>query len=277
MNEYRLERRYTGKVKAVVMDWAGTMIDHGCCAPVHVFVEAFRSQGVVVTEAEAREPMGKAKWEHIHTMAQMPSVKARFIEKHGREPQNSDIDTMYERFLPLLLETVGQFAEPIPGVLETLNTLKARGIRHGSSTGYPRAAMDRVLPKVATLGLAPEVVLTSSDAKMGRPAPYLIFEAMQRLEVLQVQSVVKVDDSPFGLEAARNAGCWAVGLAASGNLMGLSVAELAALAPEERAERTSAARVRLEQSGAHFVIDSVADLIPVIDEIEARLANGVSP
>jgi phosphonoacetaldehyde hydrolase len=37
------------------------------------------------------------------------------------------------------------------------------------------------------------------------------------------------------------------------------------------------ARQHLEAAGAHFVIDSIADLMPVIDAIEARLADGVAP
>ena len=32
-------------IKAVVFDWAGTMIDHGSRAPAIVFVEIFRRQG----------------------------------------------------------------------------------------------------------------------------------------------------------------------------------------------------------------------------------------
>jgi phosphonoacetaldehyde hydrolase len=49
------------EIKAVVFDWAGTMIDFGSFAPMGVFVEAFRKFGVEATIAEAREPMGAPK------------------------------------------------------------------------------------------------------------------------------------------------------------------------------------------------------------------------
>ncbi|MEI8145200.1 MAG: phosphonoacetaldehyde hydrolase, partial [Alphaproteobacteria bacterium] len=53
------------RVKAVVFDWAGTVIDFGSRAPMGVFVEAFAQFGVEISIAEARGPMGKAKRDHI--------------------------------------------------------------------------------------------------------------------------------------------------------------------------------------------------------------------
>jgi phosphonoacetaldehyde hydrolase len=44
--------------KAVVFDWAGTVVDFGSFAPMGVFVEAFAEFGVEVSVAQARAPMG---------------------------------------------------------------------------------------------------------------------------------------------------------------------------------------------------------------------------
>ncbi len=49
------------KIEGVIFDWAGTMIDFGCFAPVHVFVNIFKDAGIDVTIEEAREPMGMLK------------------------------------------------------------------------------------------------------------------------------------------------------------------------------------------------------------------------
>ena len=45
----------------VIFDWAGTMVDFGCCAPVVALQEAFARRGVALAEADARADMGKAK------------------------------------------------------------------------------------------------------------------------------------------------------------------------------------------------------------------------
>ena len=64
------------KFKAVVFDWAGTMIDFGSFAPMGVFVEAFKRFGLDATIAEARAPMGAPKRDHIKAMLMAPA--------HGR-------------------------------------------------------------------------------------------------------------------------------------------------------------------------------------------------
>jgi len=61
-------------VGAVILDWAGTMIDHGSRAPMGAFVRAFAAFGVAITEADARGPMGRAKREHIRAVAALPVI-----------------------------------------------------------------------------------------------------------------------------------------------------------------------------------------------------------
>jgi phosphonoacetaldehyde hydrolase len=52
-------------LQAAVLDWAGTVVDHGSRAPMGAFVRAFAQFGVAVSIADARGPMGMAKWEHF--------------------------------------------------------------------------------------------------------------------------------------------------------------------------------------------------------------------
>ena len=60
----------------------------------------------------------------------------------------------------------------------------------------------------------------------------------------------------------------------SGNAFGMSQADVVGLAPGEFERLRSAAAEKLVGAGAHYVIDSVADLTPVAEAIEARLASG---
>ena len=88
---------------------------------------------------------------------------------------------------------------------------------------------------------------------------------------------MKVDDTTVGVVEGLNAGAWSVGVAVSGNAFGASLEEAGAMAPEAFARRREIAYAALTGAGAHYVVDSIADLMPVIEEIEARLAKGERP
>ena len=66
------------KLEAVILDWAGTTVDFGCFAPVQAFLDGFAAFGIHPTLEEVRAPMGLLKWDHIHTMMQMPRISAEW-------------------------------------------------------------------------------------------------------------------------------------------------------------------------------------------------------
>jgi len=58
----------------VIFDWAGTIVDFGCRAPVHALLEAFARHGVTLSEAQARRDMGKAKADHVQALLESSDV-----------------------------------------------------------------------------------------------------------------------------------------------------------------------------------------------------------
>ena len=81
-------------LQAVIFDWAGTTVDHGSCAPAIVFKEIFRRRGIDISTAQAREPMGMAKRDHIATIAAMPGVAQAWINQFGASCSEADVDAM---------------------------------------------------------------------------------------------------------------------------------------------------------------------------------------
>ena len=94
---FSYERRYRGRIQAVILDWAGTTMDYGCMAPAVVFVEVYKRQGVPITMEEARAPMGAHKRVHIERISQLDGVRRRWQEVHGRPPSDADVDLLYTK------------------------------------------------------------------------------------------------------------------------------------------------------------------------------------
>jgi phosphonoacetaldehyde hydrolase len=274
---FTYERRYRGKIQAVLLDWAGTTMDYGCMAPAVVFVEVFKRQGVPITMAEARAPMGAHKRVHIQKISQLDSVRRRWEEAHGRPPGEADVDQMFAEFVPLQLACLSDYSRLIPGTLEVVGAIRARGIKLGSTTGYLREMMEINLRDAKLQGYEPDSTVCASDVPAGRPYPYMCLQNVINLQVSPVEACVKADDTVPGIEEGLNAGMWTIGLAMSGNEIGLPLKELEALDPAERQRRSQRAYARMHQCGAHYVVDSIADLMPCLDAIEERLARGDRP
>jgi phosphonoacetaldehyde hydrolase len=251
----------------VIFDWAGTMVDFGCRAPVLALVEVFARRGVPISEAEARADMGKAKADHVEALLAMPRVAAAWQAVHGAPPAAADAAAIVTDLGPMMAEQAGRMATLIDGARATVEALRARGLRIASSTGYTREMMQPVLPRAAAQGYVPEHLVCSGETPQGRPSPLMIYKACAELGVWPLSRVIKVDDATVGVAEGRAAGCFTVGVAASGNGVGLSAEELAALPAGDRAARIATSRAALMTAGADLVIDSVADLVPALEAL----------
>jgi phosphonoacetaldehyde hydrolase len=264
-------------VKAVIFDWAGTVVDYGSLAPMGAFVETFAEFGVAISIDEARGPMGMSKRPHVAALLALPRVASAWAEHHGHAPSEADVDAVYAAFVPKNIAVAAKHATLIPGVAEVVAELRRAGIKIGSTTGYTREIMAEILPAAAAQGFAPDSLVCTGDTPEGRPTPYMLYRAFLDLEIWPAWDAIKVDDTEVGIAEGLNAGAWAVGVAVSGNCFGMTEEEVAALAPADFEKRRMGAAERLKSAGAHYVIDSVAELMPVARAIDARLAGGERP
>ncbi|MDE1914802.1 MAG: phosphonoacetaldehyde hydrolase [Sphingomonadales bacterium] len=260
-------------VKAVVFDWAGTMVDFGCMAPVAALVSVFAEAGVLLLPEEARADMGRAKLDHLRAVLARPDVAGRWHDAHGRLPDETDIAALYARLQDAMQEAAASATRLVPGAAQVAQDLRALGIRIGSGTGYTREMMAPILPAAAAQGYAPDVVICAGETPSGRPSPLMTWAALIQMDIWPARACIKVDDAPVGIIEGREAGCWTVGLAASGNEMGLSHTDYLALPEEERLVRLERARATLLDAGADFVIDDVSGLMPIVHEIATRLSG----
>ena len=266
-----------GRIQGVVFDWAGTIIDFGSLAPMGAFVRLFANHGVTISIAQARVPMGLPKLAHIQQLGAAPEIASQWQAVKGRPFSADDAQALLAEFEPMSAAAAIEHGAFVPGFLETYAWLKSQSIGVATTTGYTRKIMTPLIATAAQAGFHPALVICCDDVERSRPDPMGMHLCMRALGLDNGATVVKVDDTAPGLQEAINAGCWTVGVAASGNALGWSWEQWQSAGEEARTVAVAAAGQTLRSAGAHVVIRTVADLQDAIEAIEARILQGEKP
>ena len=264
-------------VKAVIFDWAGTMIDFGSRAPVAAMANVFAAAGAPVSEALIRRYMGYAKREHVAAILSEPEMAECWRQAKRRDWNWEDVDALMAALEPAMRRSAADHATLVPGAVETVRHLRDKAVKIGSTTGYTRTMMADIIPAAARQGYEPDVIVCAGETAQGRPAPLMIWKALSALAAWPAPECVKVDDAPVGVEAGRNAGLWTVGVAASGNGVGVSRDDYEKLPAPVKAASLNKVASAFSEAGADYVIESVAGLPVVVQAIEERIVNGDAP
>jgi phosphonatase-like hydrolase len=187
-------------VRLVVFDVAGTIIeDHGEVADA--FQQALRKNGISIADGQLMEWRGASKREVIRHF-----VEEQFGTASDRGPL---IEQTYAEFRVLLEGRYRQGVTPISGAEATFKWLAKRKIKIATTTGFYREVNELILEQTGWRGMI-DAVVSSSDVRQGRPAPFMIFHAMEATGVTSVSEVVNVGDTPLDLQSGTNAGVTAV-------------------------------------------------------------------
>lgn len=268
---------YTGPVKAVVFDWAGTVVDCGCQSPTRTFRRVFEEEGVAITEAEARQHIGIHKRLHIQLICKLPRVAEAWQKLRGSPASGEDVDRMYAAFSAIQAKDIVNFAKPIEGVVETVAELRKSGVKIGSCTGFARNIVEVLKKEAGAFGYRPDAYVAADEVPEARPLPHMVWLNAIRLNVSPMEAVVKVDDTVDGVKEGLSAGAWAVGVAKTGNYVAKTEEELRRMSREELKPLLAEARAKLDGAGAHYVIDEMSQLPTVIADINARLSQAQRP
>ena len=266
------------KVEGIIFDWAGTTVDFGCFAPVNVFLQVFKAAGVAVTMAEARAPMGMLKRDHIQAMLNMPRIKNLWEEKQGRCCNEQDIDDLYTIFEPLLLASLTEYTDPLPEVLNTVDILRKKELKIGSTTGYTNSMMEIVSASARGKGYQPDFWVTpDATGFYGRPYPYMIFRNMEALKLSAAWKVVKIGDTASDIQEGINAGVWSVGVIVGSSQMGLTFTEFENLSEMEQFKVMKQTEQAFLDCGADFTIPTMRKLPQLIETIDSLIEQGKRP
>lgn len=241
------------------------------------FVRLFAAEGVAITLEEARAPMGLPKRQHIEALGRLPRVADAWREAQGSRMTAADVDRLYQRLMPMNIEAVREHAALVPGAAELAERLRRAGLKVGSTTGYDRATAQIMANLAASQGFIADNLACADDLPQTRPSPMAIYRSLLDLNVWPAAAVVKVDDTVPGLLEGRHAGCWTIAVAVSGNETGLSAQQWAALSAPQREACRQQAAARLTVAQPDAIVDTVADLWPLLEDIDRRLGAGERP
>jgi phosphonatase-like hydrolase len=187
-------------IELVVFDMAGTTVDDSGNLVLGGLVEAARRHALPATPEELNAMMGMDKREVFTILA--GRIQPEGVQRHALA------ETALSTFIAHLQDIYEHSLRPLPGVEDTFRFLRERGIKIATDTGFDQTIGGMIIERLGWLheGLI-DAAIFSTDVVRGRPAPYMIFRAMERLGVLDVHRVMKLGDSPADLEEGTNAGC----------------------------------------------------------------------
>lgn len=265
------------RLEAVIFDWAGTTIDFGSMAPVAAITRLFAQRGIQLSDPEVRQDVGLFKKDHIRRILKSSRVREEWQRAKAQTPTENDVDSMFKDFAAIQMEALEHHSEVIRGVAGLAENLRRRGLKIGGTTGYTRPMLDLLVARASDEGYRPDLSYCPDDVGGGRPHPWMCLRLATEFRLSATAAAVKVGDTLSDIEEGLNAGMWTVGVAVTGNEMGLTPSQLASLARDEYGRRLTAIRDRMKAAGAHYVIDSAEEMDLVVEQIDCRLAAGERP
>ncbi|GCE31008.1 phosphonoacetaldehyde hydrolase [Dictyobacter alpinus] len=189
-----------GPIQLVVFDMAGTTVDDTGNRVLTCLIEAARIHELPGTPDELNALMGMNKREVFEMLTEQKLGETSDTSRHMAQEALAT-------FVELMKEAYAQNVAAIAGAEETFAFLKERGIKIALDTGFDAVIGGIILERLNWLDRYVDCAIFSSDVSRGRPAPFMIFRAMEQLDIQDVRQVMKLGDSPADMDEGSNAGC----------------------------------------------------------------------
>lgn len=264
-------------IKGIIVDWTGTTVDYGCLGPVYGFYNTFADYKINLSINEIRKPMGLDKKEHVASLLSLPRVQKTWYDTHGEYPSKQTVESVYNALIINMSKILSKYANPIPGCVESINYIRKKGIKIGSCTGYSKRMMNGLIEVSNEYGFHPDCIITSDEVPMGRPSPWMCWENCKRLDLYPPSSVIKIGDTISDILEGLNSGFWSVGVTRTSSYLGLTELEASELKNSELKNKEDEIKNKFLSAGAHYVLNTIADLPGLIEMINKRLSLGDKP
>ena len=187
------------KIAMVVFDMAGTTVDEGNVVyrTLHKAIEKVCPS--VSFEDVLKLGAGKEKLQAIRETLSGSNISLN----------EATIQEIFKDFLGLLdIAYANLIVVPTNNTERLFNELRTKDIKVVLNTGYNTVTAISLLNKLNWVkGVQYDLLVTSSDVSNNRPMPDMILYAMDKLNITDASTVIKVGDSTIDIEEGRNAGC----------------------------------------------------------------------
>jgi phosphonatase-like hydrolase len=182
-------------LRLVALDVGGTIIqDHGeVPTAMHA---ALTKRDVAVTLPEIAEWRGASKRAMVRHFVDRTAI--------ADAKRAALTDEIYADF-SVLADAAYAHVQPIAGARDAIRDMRGQGLKIAATTGFDRALLDKILRRLGWHDLF-DATVASDEVADGRPAPFMLFHAMEKTGVENVADMAAVGDTPLDLQAATNAG-----------------------------------------------------------------------
>ena len=199
-------------ISLVVFDLSRTTVEDGTAVQDCLY-EAARSFELPVTRAEVTAHLGMNKihlFQYFLERSRGRDVSIEDMEKFHQKETQEQARQIFDHYETLMFKYYAREVKPIPGAEETFHWLHEQGIKIATDTGFHENITQAIMNSLGWLdsGLIDACVhVESIPGQRGRPAPFMIFRAMEELNIQSVHEVIKVGDTSADMLAGFNAGC----------------------------------------------------------------------
>jgi phosphonatase-like hydrolase len=222
------------KIAMVVFDMAGTTVDEGNVVyrTLHKAIEKVCPS--VSFEDVLKLGAGKEKLQAIRETLSGSNISLN----------EATIQEIFKDFLGLLdIAYANLIVVPTNNTERLFNELRTKDIKIVLNTGYNTVTAISLLNKLNWVkGVQYDLLVTSSDVSNNRPMPDMILYAMDKLDITDASTVIKVGDSTIDIEEGRNAGCkYNIGVTTGAHT-----------------------KAQLESANPDYIFDNIYDLVSVL-------------
>ena len=193
------------KTDLIVFDLGGTTIeDHGEVPTA--FFAALNAHQIPVAESELLQYRGRSKREVMRLL-----VHKKFgVEDTGNEDLVERIYGDFRKALEQQFRNRGVI--PVPKAEQVFSWLRQQRVKIALTTGFDRNLLNYIVKKLDWDKGIFDATVCSDDVPQGRPAPFMIFRAMEATHTTNVHHVMKIGDTPVDIQAGINAGVQTIGV-----------------------------------------------------------------
>jgi len=203
------------KIKLVVFDLSGTTVQDDTGVRDCLY-QAAAEHGLETTPEEILQHMGTNKihlYQFLLARSKGKQIDLKDFERIQDRETYAKARAVFERYEALMTRHYRSEVKEVPGASDTFRWCHDHGIRVATDTGFHGGITEAIMDGLGWIGdglVDLSVHVECIPGERGRPAPYMIFYAMEKLNIQSVHSVVKVGDTPADMLEGYNAGCLGV-------------------------------------------------------------------